>query len=299
MKNPTVSVVIASGAGGEFLFRCLDSLREQASTQGAEVIVVDRCGGETWSRLQRDYPFVTALKADLDHRASVPELRQAGARRASGEIIAVIEEHCVAPPHWLQTIRSSFQDGDVAIGGPMLPCEYGRVRDWCVYFCEYHNYMPPWPDGERYSLGGANIAYRRDALLRHDDLLAQGYWEVVLHPKLYQDGRFHSVPEMGAYHTGPFDYRYYLGQRYLLSRAWAGAQRERISIGKRLVYLVAAPALPFVFLTRIAQRVFKSGFHLGRFVQAVPLLVPVMVVYVWGEWLGYLRGTGNALVLVE
>jgi glycosyltransferase involved in cell wall biosynthesis len=40
----TVSVVIASRAGGDFLFRCLDSLREQVATESAEVIVVDRCG---------------------------------------------------------------------------------------------------------------------------------------------------------------------------------------------------------------------------------------------------------------
>jgi hypothetical protein len=296
---PILSVVIASGAGGEFLFRCLDSLRDQAAAQGAEVIVVDRCGEGTQARLARDFPFVTVVAADLGHRPSVPELRQLGARRARGNVIAVLEEHCIAPRHWLETIRTSFREGDVAVGGPMLPHDYGRVRDWVVYFCEYHNYLPPWPDGERYLLGGANIAYRREALIRHDGVLGEGYWEVVLHPQLYQEGTFHSVPTMGVYHTGPFNYRYYLGQRYLLSRAWAGAQRGHVSVGKRLVYLIVAPALPFLFLGRIAQRVFKSGCRIGRFFQAVPLLVPVMVVYVWGEWLGYLVGAGNALELVE
>jgi len=292
-------VVIASGAGGPFLFRCLDSLREQAAAQGAEVFVVDRCGDETQARLARDYPFVTVVQADLDHRPSVPELRQLGVRRARGDVVAVIEEHCVAAPNWLETIRASFRDSDVAIGGPMLPQEYGRVRDWAVYFCEYHNYLPPWAEGERYLLGDANIAYRRTALLRHVDVLAEGYWGVVLHPSLFQDGTFRSVPAMRAYHTGPFNYGYYLTQRYLLSRAWAGTRRGRVSFAKRLVYLVAAPALPVVFLGRIAQRVFKSSFRIGRFLQAVPLLVPVMVVYVWGEWLGYLLGTGKALELVE
>jgi hypothetical protein len=299
MAIPTLSVVIASGAGGEFLFRCLDSLREQAKAQGAEVIVVDRCGGETRVRLERDYPFVTLVPAKLDHRASVPELRAMGVGRAQGDIVAIIEEHCVAAPDWLQTIRTSFRAGDVAIGGPMLPQDFNRVRDWVVYFCEYHNYLPPWPEGERALLGDANIAYRREALLRHADVLGQGYWGVVLHPRLCQDGAFRSVPLMRAYHTGPFNYGYYLTQRYLLSRAWAGSRREHVGAAKRLVYLTAAPALPLVFLGRIAQRVFKSGCRIGRFLQAVPLLVPVMVVYVWGEWLGYLAGTGNALEWVE
>ena len=88
-----VSVVIASGAGGDFLFRCLDSLREQAPEERAEVIVSDRCGGETARRIQRDYPFVILLPAEPGHRRSVPELRRAGAVAASGDIVAILEEH--------------------------------------------------------------------------------------------------------------------------------------------------------------------------------------------------------------
>ena len=115
---PKISVVIASGAGGDFLFRCLDSLREQVTTESAEVIVADRCGGETLARLENEYPFVIIVRTDLDHRSSVPELRLLGVKQARGDIVAVIEEHCVAPPHWLQAIRSSFQEG--------------RPSDWAV-----------------------------------------------------------------------------------------------------------------------------------------------------------------------
>lgn len=207
-----VSVVIASGAGGDFLFRCLDSLRDQVARAGAEVLVADRVGNEVTGRLSRDYAWVSVIPVELDHRPSVPELRRAGARTASGEIVAVIEEHCVAPDHWLDAITSSFEEGDAALGGPILDDDYPRIRDWVVYFSEYNNYLPPWPDGEeRYVLNGANIAYRRDMLLAHDDVLDSGYWEVVLHPLLARDGRFRSIPAMGAHHTGTFDFGYYLG----------------------------------------------------------------------------------------
>jgi len=206
MKSQSVSVVIASGAGGEFLFRCLDSLKGQALAERAEVIVVDRCGGKTLARLEEEHPFVTVVKAKLGHRPSVPELRMLGVKRAGGGIVAVIEEHCVVPPHWIQTIRSSFEDGCFAIGGPVLDNNFNRIRDWVVYFSEYHNYLPPWDNGERYALNGANIAYHRQKLLEHQDVLGSGYWEVVLHPLLAQSGGiFRSVPQMGVYHTGPFD----------------------------------------------------------------------------------------------
>jgi glycosyltransferase involved in cell wall biosynthesis len=300
MTTPTISVVIASGASGDFLFRCLDSLREQASEQGADIIVADRCGGATLTRLKRDYPFVTVLQADLDHRPSVPELRKLGATQAQGDIVAIIEEHCVAPPHWIKTIRYSLQPDDAAIGGPILDNNYERVRDWVVYFSEYHNFLPPWPDGERYLLNGANIAYQRQKLLKYQNVLDSGYWEVVLHPRLINEGAFRSIPDMGVYHTGPFDYGYYLEQRYLLSRVWGGTQREKVSFGRRLAYLVAAPLFPFLLLARIAQRVFNSGGHLiKRFLVALPPLVPVVLAYVWGEWQGYLLGVGDALERVE
>ncbi len=296
---PTVSVVIASGAGGEFLPRCLESLRAQAGEQGAEVLVVDRCGGETAARVQRDFPFVTLVPAGPEARPSVPELRKIGALRARAGIVAIIEEHCVAPPDWLATIRESLRPDDAAISGPILDNNFTRVRDWVVYFSEYNNYLPPWPDGERSTLSGANIAYQRDLLVNHQDVLGTGYWEVVLHPLLAQDGKLRAVSAMGIRHTGPFDYLYYLEQRYLLSRVWGGTQKDRVSSLKRLFYLAAAPAFPLLLLGRTAQRVLSKGRRIGRFIQAIPLMIPVACVYVWGEWLGYLSGPGDALERVE
>jgi hypothetical protein len=287
-------VVIASGAGGEFLFRCLDSLAAQVNELGAEVIVVDRVGGATRERLGRSYGWVTVIEAE-GRKPSIPELRLAGMKRARSEVVAVLEEHCTAPAGWLAAIRDGFQDGDAAAGGPILDDDFDRIRDWVVYFSEYHNFLPPWPAGERHLLNGANIAYRRSAVLKHEAELGSGYWEVVLHPRLLADGGFfRSLPAMGAHHTGPFDFGYYLEQRYLLSRVWGGSQRSRVSPVKRLVYLVAAPLFPFLLLARIASRALASGQRVGKFLLALPLLVPVAFTYVFGEWQGYLLGTGDA-----
>lgn len=296
--TPTVSVVVASGAGGDFLSRCLESLRAQTDPD-AEILVVDRCGGATADRIRRDHPFVTLVEPRLDHRPSVPELRAIGAECAAGQVVAVLEEHCVAPPRWIATIRSAFRPDDAAIGGPILPQDYARLRDWVVYLSEYHNFLPPWPEGERFLLNGANIAYHRARLLRHRDVLRAGYWEVVLHPALSREGRLRAVPAMGVTHTGPFDYGYYLGQRYLLSRVWGGTQRERAGRSRRLLYLGAAPLFPGLLLARIARRVVGSEIPMSRYLATLPLLVPVTLAYVGGEWLGYLAGPGDSLERVE
>jgi glycosyltransferase involved in cell wall biosynthesis len=299
MSRPSVSVVVASGAGGEFLFRCLASLRAQAQQFGAEILVVDRVGPATRERVAREFPDVRVLAAPADHRATVPEMRRIGAENARGDIVAVLEEHCTAPDRWIETIATNFRSDDAAIGGPILDDEFERVRDWVVYFSEYHNFMPPWPDGERLALNGANVAYDRAKLLAHRDVLDTGYWEVVLHPRLAKDGKFRAVDAMGAFHTGPFDFGYYLHQRYLLSRVWGGTQKDRVGLPVRVAHIVLAPVFPFVMLARIKWRVLQGKRLLMQYVAATPMLFVAMCALTLGETLGYLLGPGSALEEVE
>ena len=294
-----LSIVLASGAGGSFLFRTLGALMEQARASDAEVIVVDRCGPETRRKLAAEFPDVQVLAPELDHRPSVPELRAIGFDAAAGEIVAVLEEHTRPGPDWVRTILDNFRPDDAAIGGPIVNDDYARRRDWVVYFSEYANYMPPWEEGEHYWLNGANIAYSRAKVLAHREVLSSGWWEAGLHPLLAMDGRFRAIPTMGARHTGPFDYGYYLRQRYLLSRVWGATQRARVPLSTRLVHIAATPIMPLFLLGRMAQRVLSRGELIGQFALTVPLLLPAVLAYTWGEFLGYLLGAGDALEHVE
>jgi hypothetical protein len=297
----TISIVIASAAGGAFLFRCLESLRLQAAASDVETIVIDRIGEGRCREIEARFPFARALHVSGQPTPSVPRLRALGVREARGSIVAILEEHCAAPPGWVGAICQTFEDGDVtAAGGPISHDDFLRLRDWVVYLCEYHNYLPHWPDGERASLNGANIAYRKEALDRHRDALPEGYWEVVLNPLLQEEGgSFWAVQAMEVRHTGPFDYGYYLRQRYLLSRAWGGTHRDQVGTGRRLAYLVGAPIFPMLLLARIGAKVASSDVPFGIFFRALPALVPAAAAYVWGEWLGYLLGPADALEKVE
>jgi len=211
------------------------------------------------------------------------------------------EEHCVAAEGWLHEAVKALESGAYgACGGPVVDDNYGRLRDWVVYFCEYNGYLPPFEDGETADLNGANIAYRRQLLLRHEARLAEGYWEASLHPILLAEGvRFRSVPAMRVHHCGPFGFGYYLRQRYWFSRAFAGARLPSLSTGQRLTYLVAAPLIPVALLARMAGRVWRKRCRRGRFLASAPLISVAPLAYVAGEWIGYLAGPGDALLKVE
>lgn len=294
-----ISVVVASIVGAPFIDECLESLESQAKSLGAEVIVV-ACGtAEYAGRIAARFPWVRVI-----HRAereTVPDLRRRGVDQATGSIIAIIEEHCLAAPDWLQCAMEAHASGKYGVvGGPVVDYSYKRLRDWVVYFCEYNGYLPPWEDGETFNLGSANIAYSRAILQKYAESLSGGYWEAGLHPKLIADGiKFRSVPKMVVFHRGPFNFGYYLQQRYWFSRAFAGCRAQSMPAAKKLVYLLLSPLVPFLLLARIAQRVFGKRCKVGKFVQTLPLMIPVVFVYVAGEVVGYLAGPGDALLKVE
>lgn len=294
----TVSVVVASLVGAPFLDDCIASLEGEARDLDAEVIVV-ACGRSDAERIGRRFPRVRVVQVET--RQSVPRLRRIGVEAASGEVVAVIEEHCLAGKDWLQAaLDAHAADVYAAVGGPVVDHGYERVRDWVVYLCEYSGSLPPAVDGEVRDLNGANIAYRRRALLDHLDLLDDGYWEVRLHPALLaRGGRLRSVPAMVVHHRGPFALGYYLQQRYWFSRAFAGARRGTMPLPYRLAYLVAAPVVPGLLLGRMAWRVWQKRRYTAEFLRALPLLIPAVTVLVAGEWVGYLAGPGNALSKVE
>lgn len=255
--QPIVSVVIASIVGPPFIDDCLASVFAQKNAPAFEVIVVDCRGPENVARLAQRFPEVRFIP--LQQRETVPQLRSIGVEQAKGGLVAVIEEHCVAADNWLATLCAAFSPEYVAVGGP-IEFRGGRLRDWITYFIEYNSYLPPWPEGDAYKLADANVGYRREVLISNLEQLSAGYWEATLHHKLLAEGaRFRSVPGLIVYHRGPFDYGYYLRQRYLFSRAFAGARRSTLSAAKRAVYLLAAPAIPFVLLARTGAGVFAKS----------------------------------------
>lgn len=296
---PKISVVIASKVGAPFIDQCLDSIRDEVAALGAEALVVTPRSEEYARRLEQKYPWAKVIRDPAV--TGVPALRRRGVDEATGEYVAVIEEHCSAAPDWLHQTLGAFSRGTyAAVGGAITDYGYDRLRDWVVYFIEYNASLPPVAAGETDNLDDANIAYPRRLLLEHRHLLDDGYWPMTLHPTLASRGeKFLAVPEMIVYHRGPFDFLYYLHQRFLFSRAFAGVRARHQSPVRRLAYLVAAPIVPVMLIARMAKTVVAKGRRVPEFVRTLPLIVPAVTVLVAGEWIGCLLGPGNALSEVE
>jgi len=263
-----------------------------------DCIVVDRAGGEVAKAIQNEFPWVTL--ASRPHDESVPDLRRYGISLAKSEYVAIIEEHCVAKEDWVATILGCLEESVAAIGGIVEDANYSRSLDWAVYFTEYNSYMPPVERAETRDVCAANCVYRRDLLMKYLPEAGSGYWEAGLNHRLLDIGeRFISEPNLVVYHTGPFRLFYYLHQRFLFSRAFAGVRKEHASSLFRIAYLLAAPLMVPLLWARTTKRILTKGQHIGKFIRTVPYMIPITVTYVFGEWVGLLIGTGDSLSKIE
>lgn len=298
MSVPRLSIVIASCVGPPFITRCLGSLASQRDEAEVEFLVVDRAGGAVATLIESEFPWVTLVRRPPGE--SVPELRRRGVEAARASHVAIIEEHCVARDDWIAKLLRCQRDPVAATGGVVDDAAYARLVDWAVYFTEYNGYLPPGDRGEASDVCAANCLYRREVLLRYLSAADGGYWEAGLHRRLLSAGeRLRTEPELVVYHTGPFRFGYYLRQRFLFSRAFAGIRRRQVSAGFRLAYLLLAPCLVPLLWGRMALRVVARRRRIGWFLLAQPYLVPVIVTYVLGEWIGFLSGPGDSLSRIE
>lgn len=298
MSKPSLSIVVASCVGEPFIDGCLKSIESQNIGDEIECIVVDRVGADLADRLQSDYPWLSVFSRPAGE--SVPDLRKYGISKASADYVAIIEEHCVAREDWVKVILRCIGVRPAAIGGVVEDANYARLMDWAVYFTEYNSYMPPAERGDTYDVCAANCVYRRDLLLKHLPDVGSGYWEAGLNKVLLANGeQFINEPELVVYHTGPFGLSYYLHQRYLFSRAFAGTRRDHVSLLFKVGYLFLAPLLIPLLWARTASRVVAKRRHIGKFLLVTPHMVPITATYVIGEWIGFLAGTGNSLEKIE
>ncbi|MCZ6765657.1 MAG: glycosyltransferase [bacterium] len=296
--KPKLSVVIACVNGLPSIAECLTALRSQRSADKAEVVVACCCTDDTPDYIERHFPGVILLR--FDERLSIPKLRALGVARASGDIITITEDHCMAPENWFEEIIKAHDSDYSAIGGAVENGSVSRIRDWAVYLCEYSDMMAPIPDGEVGGIAGNNASYKRAVFKKVDDEVASNSWEFFLHEEMRRSGvKFLSVPGIVVYHKKEFGFLYFLAQRFHYSRSFAGMRSARLSTAKRIFYVFASPLLPPLMMWRITRSILRKKRHYREFVLSLPLLAAFMMSYGIGEFAGYLAGGGNSLAKVE
>ena len=114
-EDVLVSYVIPSYRGEDLLPRCLESVLSQRGGVQREVIVVDDASDDgTVPLLRRDYPQVKVL---VNRRNRGPAAaKNLGAREATGEFIAFLDNDVELRPHWEEAMLDRFSREDSSLG---------------------------------------------------------------------------------------------------------------------------------------------------------------------------------------
>ena len=291
-STPTISVVIASNRERHLLQACLASLTDQCARMRAEIVVARAATPPDAATLSKVYPGISFLDAPAD--ASIPELRALGMASATGDIVALTEDHCVADERWLETLTQHAVDGADVVGGGMDNAQRARVVDWAAYFSEYGFFAPgrparPEPTDRPPLLTGANVAYSRRIVGDVIEWARRGEWENVAHDRLFSRGSVLRFADTAAiYQNQTYTVPSFCRDRFEHGRDYAQKRLAEDASAPRWLLLAATPALPFVLSWRVGKAVGDS--RRGAFLRALPTTVVFFAAWALGEAAGYLRG---------
>ena len=293
MTTPTLSVVIPSVNGLADLVGCLDAVLAQQDVV-LEVLVMDRCGETVRAEVSRRFPSVRVIATPAD--TTIPDMRQQAFAAATGDFVAVIEDHVIVPPTWARDLLAAQRAAGGVVGGAVENAATDRLVDWAAFLCEYSHCIPPLPAGPTTSVTGNNVIYPRELLEQHQDQLGGGRWENHLHDAFVREGvPMTCRPEIIVGHKKHYTVGEYLSQRYLYARSYAGARVAGAPLAKRLAFAVASFALPPLLFYRTVSRVLAKGRHRAELVRSLPLLALFVTSWAWGEVVGSAAGPGDSL----
>lgn len=282
----SLSVVIAAWGGAQSLQATLRSLTGQPEV--SEVVVATNkplCG------LAEAYPTVRFLEHPTG--TTVPALRAAGIRAASGAIVALSEDNVAFDPGWSSAILASHTAGHEVVGGPVEQSQTASARDWAIYFYEYGRFMPPVLAGATGRLAGNNVSYARRILTNTSVVWADGFYEAFLHEHLLDEGaELVMAPGAIVYHHGTSTVGQTVRQCFHHGRGYAGMRVAGVAAWRRAAWGAASVVLPGLLPGRIVFQTFRKGRRLGRLAFALPYIVLFMTAWAAGEMTGYLTGPG-------
>lgn len=290
-RHLLLSIVIAAWNDPASLSACLASVETQITDVSVEVIVVSNyiCPPQIMQR------FAFASFSSEPDTVIVPELRTQGVLRSSGQIIAILEDHCTVGDNWCSEIIKSHELPYSIVGGSVENLRGQNALDWAVYFYDYGSYMLPDTPRVVTALSGANVSYKREILEKVKVQYKDGFYEEIVHRELQRHGHsLYLAPAAVVHHNKEYSLSFALTQAFQHARTYGAKRVAGAFRSKRLVYAVGSMALPVVLPVRIVVRVLRKRRHLKALAKSLPYLILLLAGWSCGEFSGYVLGEGKS-----
>ena len=170
--SPLLSVIISSYTISRLddILELLDNLRTQTYPH-IEIIFIAERSSELLEMVKR-FAFeknISNLVAIFnDGEPGLSSARNLGVKKASGDIIAFIDDDALPFPNWAEEMVKTYRDEAViGVTGPTQPLWDGKVLDWFPKECDWIIGCSSWCDWhemrEVRNVWGMNMSFRREA----------------------------------------------------------------------------------------------------------------------------------------
>jgi GT2 family glycosyltransferase len=305
----SVSVVLITYNRAGDLERCIAALFAQTH-RPLEIVVVDDCSPDATPQVlldlaQRAPPDVTFKVERHAGNAGIGQARNTGIRAGTGEIVAFIDDDCVADPGWVAGLVACFAEPAVAIAGGAIVEPPDRT--WAQRAAEGINFLGT-RAGEIPAVNGCNMAFRAGFLAEHpfDPSVRYGADELDLCFAAARHGRkVWFTPDARVTHYHRRTVRAFLSQQFKRGRGsvWVRRKHGRGLWPRKnwvIVALVLSAVAAAVLRTRLAKGVCLGALALfllqilaldrsrGRSLGASLLTLPLVALGYLAEFLGAL-----------
>ena len=159
-ENGQFSVIVCTRNGGARIAGCLRALQRQRLRPREILVVDDGSTDGTADLVAARFPETRLLRLAA---GGLSAARNAGARAATGELLAFTDDDCEADENWLAGLAAAFEAGADAAGGPNLPPRPATAAEAVVTAAPGAPSHVMLDDVEAEHLPGCNFAVRRTA----------------------------------------------------------------------------------------------------------------------------------------
>jgi len=247
-----ISTVVVTYNRRLLLQNCINNLLSQDINEDFEIIIVDNCSSDNTEGFIRRQLNNRIKFIRNENRLNIWNCKKLAVKYSSGDIIAFIDDDCLAEKNWLKVAKNSLSNCDF-VGGVVLPASnvkfpwwWRKSLDWLVGI----NTEP----GEKFLPPGSNMVFRKYVL----DRLHKDEQNIILEYNRYlpyaeDNYRVKKAlslgfsmkinPEMIVYHQIPANR---LKIAYLVKRSYReGRAKARYAHHLRDIFSLLAVSLPY------------------------------------------------------
>ncbi|BAQ61775.1 hypothetical protein GM3708_2181 [Geminocystis sp. NIES-3708] len=300
---PKMSVILPTPDKYHTIAKTLDYLRQQTVKKNLEIIIVAPSASEITPHIKEIDDFFAIEAIGIGKIKSIAFAYTEGIRHSQAPIVALAEDHCFPDADWAEYLIEAHKQPWAVVGPVLRNANPNNVVSWADMLIAYAPWLDFTPSGIVNFLPGHNSSYKKDILLSYEEKLAEMMeTETILHWDIQSKGyQLYLESRAKTSHTNFGDLFTWIQVQFYCGKLFAGdrVNNQNWNMGKKLIYTMASPLIPFVRLWRIYRQLEERKLQKLWSLKLFLTLFLGLIIDSIGQGIGYIFGVGKAMAKIS